>query len=372
MKLFVSFWLLFLTLSLTLSAAEYYSGDVVKVAFSDSVNQDIFAGAATVEVFGFVDGDIYAGCENMTIEGKVADDVLVGCRRLIVNGIIADGIIFFGETLLINGTVHGDVMAFGKEVRISDQAKLNGNLYVACAELRHEGGKIAGFIKGGIGQAYLNGQIGQVVDIEVGDINFGENYAAAEGTYIKTKEDFDPEKLDYVPPDLDITFEEHRMFFQNMFFYWSFLAALVTGIILFTLFKDFSRDYLTFANKNLPLHTGFGFLLLIAVPVAVIILAIFLFTIPVALILLALYLIVVYLSTLFSSLYIGEYLMKLMMKETAPKSLIIYLLLGLMVVILLPQIPFIGVLFTLVFIALGAGSLIMYIWSLRQAKEVRV
>lgn len=372
MKFFLSFLLFFPALSVLLSGAEYYSGNVVKVAFNYTVTQDIFAGAERIEVFGFVDGDIYAGCENITIEGKVADDVLVGCRRLTVNGIIADGIIFFGETLLINGTVHGDVMAFGKEIRISDRAKLKGNLYVGCAELIHEGGPIAGFIKGGIGSAYLNGQIGQKVDITVGKINFGEKYTAGGGTFITTDHEFDPESLDYVPPDLDVAFEEHRMFFQNLFFYWSFLAALVTGIILFTLFKNFSRDYLTFADKNLPLHTGVGFLLLIAVPVAVIILAIFLVTIPVALILLALFLIVVYLSILFSSLYIGEYLLKLMTKETGKKSLIFPLLLGLIIVVLLPQIPFLGVLFTLVFISFGAGSLIMYIWSLRQAKEVQV
>ena len=72
--------------------AEYFGGRTFKVAFGDTLDQDVFAGCQKVEVYGYAAGDIYAGCETVVIEGKVEDDVLIavllhqGGRRLELRG----------------------------------------------------------------------------------------------------------------------------------------------------------------------------------------------------------------------------------------------------------------------------------------------
>ena len=287
MKKLVLFIIFISCFGIDANAAEYLSGETIKVAFVDTVDQDIFGGARNIEIYGFVDGDIYAGCENISIEGKVADDVLVGCRTLTVTGVIGDGLIFFGETVVIDGSVHGDIMAFGKEVRITDRAKLGGNLYVGCGQLRLDGAPVAGFLKGEVGDAYLNGPVGDEVELEVGHINFGQEYAAGGGTLLKLREELDRTKLDFEPADLETVVKPRDRFFQNVFFYWSFFALLVTGLILISLFRNFSTDLISWSRENIPANSGTGFLALVATPVIIVILTVFIVTIPAALILLA-------------------------------------------------------------------------------------
>ena len=160
MKLVKFLLIVFLMFGVNAYSAEYFTGNTMKVAFGDTLDQDIFAGCRQVEVFGYVDGDIYAGCETVNIEGKIQDDVLVGCRNFTLTGIINDGLIVFAENITIDGTVRGDVIAFGKQIRLTDRARLEGNIFIGCGEFTQEGAPIAGFLKGGAGSVYLNGPVG--------------------------------------------------------------------------------------------------------------------------------------------------------------------------------------------------------------------
>ena len=131
-------------------------------------------------------------------------------------------------------------------------------------------------------------------------------------------------------------------------------------------FKDFSRDYVAFAGRDIAKHLGIGFLAFVAAPVAIIILLILVFTIPVALITLAIYLILLYLSFVFTALYVGDYLLGLIRKNESAKPLVWPLLLGVILVLLFPKLPFIGWLFSLVIICFGLGTFVSYIWNLKQ------
>jgi len=352
-------------------AAEYLTGNVVKVQDGDTVFSDIFSGARYVDVHGTVKGDVYAGCEALTVEGEIEDDLLVGCRNLEIRGNVKDGVIGFAQMIIIDGEVEGDVLAFGGSLRLTERAILKGNLLVWTGELRVDGASIAGNITGGSGQIYLNGLVSGKVELNAGKVNFGSNYKANKGTKLTLARELDEDKIDYLPSDLEIIVKPPQRFYQSFLFYWWFIALLILGAIIVALFKNFTRDYLTRSYINPVKALGVGFLVVVVTPIAALILMLLIFTIPIALILLALYLILLCLSIVFAALFAGNYIFKLI-KTNGKISLFWPLLIGLVIVVFVVKIPIVGFLLYLVILSFGSGSLIAYIWDLLRPAESSV
>lgn len=367
MKNIIRVLLILCAATLQLTAAEYRGAETVRVSAGDTLDTDLFAGSRTVDIEGFVNGDVYAGCKRITVRGEVAQDVLAGCETLEIQGKVGDMVIFFGSDLLVDGEIGGDLLAFGGKVRITERGIIKGNLILGAGELLLEGGRVDGYVRGGAGYARLDGTVGQYLEMEAGHVRFGTNYSAPGGTKLTLPKELDREKTGPLPDNLEIKIEKRRLFFQSLAFYWWLIALLITGILLVVLFKNFSRDYLTFAGKDLWKNLGAGFLALVVAPVAILILLLLVVTIPVGLILLALYLIVLYLSLIFTALFVGDYLWKLFQKESSGSSLVLPVVLGVILVVLIPKIPFIGWLVALAVICFGLGSFITYIWNLRRS-----
>jgi hypothetical protein len=366
MKTAIQIMVVVIALLLPAHAAEYKGAEIVTVGQGDTLGMDLFAGCRYTEIYGVVKGDVYAGCERITIDGEVTQDVLAGCEELQIHGKVGDMVIFFGSNLLIDGEIGGDVLAFGGKVRLTERAVINGNLFIGAGYFNMEGGLIGGNIRGGVGRALFNGIVGEDVELETGSVRFGENYRSAGGTRLTLHEELDEEKAGYIPENLETTIKKKHRFFQGVFFYWSLIAMFIVGILIIAFFKDFSRDYVAFSGQSIAKHLGVGFLALVAAPVAIVILLILVFTIPVALITLAIYLILLYFSFVFTALYVGDYLLGLIRKDESPKSLIWPLLLGVILVLLFPKLPFIGWFFALVIMCFGLGTFVSYIWNLKQ------
>lgn len=366
-----------MTLVLFLAAAnlafssDYRSGESIRINKGDTVSTDLFAGGRYVDILGYVAGDVFAGCQIVTVEGEIRDDLITAGQQTIVRGTIGDGVISFGQSIVIDGEVFGDVIAFSGIVRITDRAIIHGNLLVYSGEVFLDGGRVEGRLSGGCGKANLNGTVGLEVELETEKVSFGENYTAGGGTKLTLSREL-PEDTENLPANLDFTVKERRIFFQKGFFYWSFFSMLIVGIILTSLFRNFSRDYLNIAEDNVAKSLGLGIVLLVATPVVVIVLAALFLTIPLALILAAVYLIFLYLSWIFASICVGKYTLELMHKENKANSIIWYLILGLLIVFLITKLPFLGWLVNLGVICFGLGSIILHIWHLRQNGNAKV
>ena len=362
MKYVFSFLIVLLVLTSIGSAAEYRSGQMVYITEKDTLKTDLFAGAETVTISGTLLGDVYAGCKHLDIKGEVKDDVIVGCKDLRISSKVGDQVIGFAQSVVIDAEVGGDVLAFAEEVRITKRGHILGNLHVGTANLIFEGGTVEGKIFGGAGRAYLNGKVMKEVDLDLHSVKFGEDYEASHGTKLKLHEPLN-EDAEFVPDDLELRYFEIEYFFQGLFFYWSIVSMFIVGILLITIFKNFSVDLLTYAKQYVWKNLGFGALFFIVVPIAIVLLAVLVVTIPVSLILLSVYLVVLYLSSLVSGLILGDYLINMLKKNRNNKQLIWSLLLGVILVVLIPQIPAVGWLFCLLFICFGMGSFVLFVYQ---------
>lgn len=368
MKFVFSVSLILMLLSNFVVAAEYRADQTVYITEKDTLNTDLFTGAETVTISGTLNGDIFAGCKYLDIKGEVKDDVIAGCQDLRVSSKVGDQVISFAQSVVIDSEVGGDVLAYAEEVRITNNAHILGNLHVGTSNLLFEGGRIDGKIFGGAGRAFLNGEVKKNVELALGSVEFGKNYNAQNGTKLKLHNPIDDD-AENVPDNLEISYQESKYFFQSWFFYWSLVSMIIVGILLVTLFKNFSADVVAFAKQNLWKNLGFGTVFFIITPVFIVILAILIVTIPVSLISLAIYLIILYLSSVITGIVLGDFVMKKIVKNANSMHLVWSLVLGIFLIALITNIPAIGWLFSLLFICFGMGTLLMFVYQLARTNK---
>jgi hypothetical protein len=342
-------------------AADFRGADAITIYEGDTLHQDLYAGCRYLTINGPVLGDIYAGCERISIEAPVSDDVFAGCQDLIIKGPVGDGVMGFARTILIDAEIMGDLVAFGAELRLTEKAHIHGDIFLGTGEFFLDGGMVDGKIRGGTGDAYLNGKVGKSVELEADWVYFDSLYTAGAGTKLTLSRELDEKKNGFIPDGVEVIIKTPAAFYESIFFYWGLLSFIVVGILLISFCRNFSRDYVVYSRTAVWKKMGLGFLALVMTPVVAVILIILLITLPVGLIISAVYLILLYLAYVFAALIIGDRLIRFVSKnEKYP--LIWPLLLGLLCVVLVDKIPFVGWLCDLVILCFGLGSLIGYIW----------
>lgn len=348
-------------------AAEYRGDERLIINPQDTLFADLFAGSRITDILGYIEGDVYSGCQRINVEGEITEDLFAAAQEINLRGKVGDMLIGAGQSITIDGEVGGDVVAFGGEVRLTPRANIKGNLFIGSGSFMMDGGSVGGWIRGGAGDIYLNGSVADSIILEAGSIEFGNGFRAPAGTKLILSKELDESRLAELPENVAVVVKPKKPFYQSGFLYWSVIAMFVMGLLISLIFKNFIYGLLAAAGENVLKNIGVGFLSLILAPIAVVILAILILTIPAALILLGLFLILLYLSSIFTGLYMGKYIFELLGQTSERPNLILPLIVGLILVVLLSKIPFIGWLIKLTVICFGMGSFITYMWRLRRS-----
>ena len=113
------------------AAADLRQGTDVTVARTETVNDDIYAGAGTISIEGTVNGNVIVGGGTVTVSGNVTRDVIVGGGTINVTGHVGGSIIAAGGTLTLNGPVERDIVVTGGMIDIGSGATIGRDLVVA-------------------------------------------------------------------------------------------------------------------------------------------------------------------------------------------------------------------------------------------------
>jgi len=122
---------LFAWVPLPAAAADLRQGADVTVARTDTVNDDIYAGAGTITIEGMVNGNVIAGGGTITVAGSITRDLIVGGGTINVTGRVGGSIIAAGGNLTINGPVAQDVVVTGGAIDIGSGATIGRDLVLA-------------------------------------------------------------------------------------------------------------------------------------------------------------------------------------------------------------------------------------------------
>jgi cytoskeletal protein CcmA (bactofilin family) len=348
-----SFMLLTLLVSIALTAstayaAEFRGGETVTIPASQTVNDDIYIGTETATIDGTINGDLVVAGGQIRINGTVTGDLIVAGGQITIAGTIGDDVRAAGGQIMVNGKIADDLIVAGGNVEISKDGSVTGLTKAYSGQLTVAGK--TGSIDGGIGKldiastAVIDGEVSYMSDTDATI----HNGASVSG------------KVNRTPiPRKDSSTEAKSK---------TILLSIVMGTLLAFLLSWLFPNKSASVAKMLRTKPGWsllwGFLFLIVVPIAAIILLVTIILSPIGLGLLLLYPIFLGLGNLAAIIGIGSWLEFLGRKKESQHPSILAVLLGSLALVLIALIPNIGPIISFIAFLMGLGALIHYDWNL--------
>jgi VIT1/CCC1 family predicted Fe2+/Mn2+ transporter len=146
-------------------------------------------------------------------------------------------------------------------------------------------------------------------------------------------------------------------------------AAFFTGLLLFGLFPQIGR--IPLSNGRFVLTSGgVGFLAAVAAPVAALLLGITVIGLPIALVTLVLWLLGLYLAKIIVARYVGSAILKT--RDDKLSSAALSLVVGLIVVLVCVDLPYVGGVINFFLVLIGFGALVMTAYQQFGNKKLEV
>lgn len=325
-------------------AAQFKTGDSPNVSASETINDDLYITGGDVSVDGTVNGDVIAAGGMVTVTGTVKGDLIVAGGSLNLRGTVEDDLRAAGGSIRIGGKVNDDLIVGGGDVRIERDSTVGGDTKLG-------GGQVAIAGKTNTVEAAV-GKLTVANTAEInGDLRYwsDEKISVAEGAKISgTTEQKMVERKDEgegkwrkggVGVVLGII--------GTALFAWLFslIVSNKTHAVAETMKAQFGPNLL------------WGFLSLIAIPAAAIILMITVIGLPIGILTMLAFPLIVYLGWLMTVLTVGYWVYRWITKQEKVGSWV-YALVGAVVLVLLGFIPVLGwIVVALVFLASLGGML---------------
>jgi cytoskeletal protein CcmA (bactofilin family) len=162
---------LFATFALTgpVAAGEFRSEQSVTVAEGESIDDDLYVAAGTVNIDGTVNGDATIAGGTVQVSGTVTGSLNIGGGTVDVTGDVTGAVRVSAGTVRIAGSVGRDVVAFGGNVTIASDAEVAGDVAGGVGTLVIDGA-IGGDVVAGGGTIEISGTVDGAVDVSVGNL----------------------------------------------------------------------------------------------------------------------------------------------------------------------------------------------------------
>lgn len=386
MRVSKNLWSLLLVLTVLLlgwttaaAALETRTGDMVSVPAGD-IRGPLFVSGNNLSVDANVDGDVFAAGSSITINGNVTGDVIAAGNTIVINGIVSGDIRTAGNNIDISGPVGGSITGAANSITLRDSSQVTRDvmMFGNSVTLR---GPIQGQVMGSSNQFYLHGPVGG--DVKIWDV---QNLTIGPAAAIKgavTYRSANPAQIDpaaqiaainqLAPP----VRPETRMPDQIPYAVgWTgTIVMVIAGFIIWGIFyllfpQLFPRSdqggYGSFLAK-----LGWGFLTLLVVPLAVVMIFITVVGIPLALLLLFIYILVLSLAKILAA----DYLVRILAERNGwnSKGVVIAAFLAILVILVASaRIPVVGFGISLIIAALALGLIVTGIARRRQPAAVPV
>jgi hypothetical protein len=333
-----------LALALSLSSAsavERRSGKVVTVPSDQTVNDSLLAGGDVVNIDGTVTGNLFALGRRVAVRGIVKGDVVAVAQTLDVDGRVEGNVYVYPASANIRGHVARGVYGSGGYVLLESASQVDGE------------------VVGAWGSAEARGNIGKDLRVYGGSLvlsrparvggNVEAHVSRAKDLFVEPGVVISGQTKTLLPPPQPSRFARPRFYLRQGV---HLAAALLTGLLLYWLFPALFAARLGDASSALR-ALGIGFLVLVATPAAAIVTGITLVGIPLALLALAAWLAALYLAKIILAASVGQAIRRAPPGRTA--SFALDLLIGLAIVFVTINLPYLGGWIHFLVLLLGLG-----------------
>jgi hypothetical protein len=322
------------------------------------VQGDVFAAAERVEITGTINGNLYCGGQSVRIAGKVTGNVHAAAKNLELDAEVGGSSFLAGQTVIL---AEGSELSRGGYFAgqsVQSKGRVGRDLYFA-AEKMELSGSVERSVRGYVETFAMSqgGSVGGHVHVTV---PAADAAAIDEGATVKGETIIDVE-----------TREERRAFFYFGFYLMVLvktLALLVVGLVLVMLFPSLRPPAPASSNEALR-DMGIGLLVLLATPVAALLIALTVVGIAVAIVLGMAYGLLLYVSTLVVANFAAQRLPGPL--QPSNRRAVLYTALILLLIFLVVEIPLLGPGLNFLIRIFGMGCLVVHLRNLYVASHDR-
>jgi cytoskeletal protein CcmA (bactofilin family) len=345
------------------SATQFRSVDNFFFPDTAIIRDDLFIGGGNIKLDGIVEGDVISGSGSLVQNGLILGSLNSVSQDLDVLGEVKGSVRGFAQNITINGTLERNLIALAYKVDIKPAAEIAKDVSVFCGSMIFDG-KLEGDLKGSIGELVISGVVNGDVLVKAdritlmptarigGDFRYESTREAkiqpgaqVSGETLRKETKKDKEKK---PKSI---FTGKPLIPEMLFL----LALMVTGIVLTLLCKKNAYHAKQAVGDSFLKSLAWGFVFIICIPIAVLLLIVTVIGIPVAIIVFFAYGVLIYIAKIPVATFVGEKIIKALGKQSEP-PLIWSMLLGLVILALILNIPYLHwpVYFVVLFTGFGA------------------
>jgi len=343
--------------------------DVVTIAEGETIDDTLLMGGDTLLVKGKVTGDLFAAGQRIEIDGVVEGNVIAFAETVTVRGSVGGVLVSAASSVDVEGAVlGGDFWAAGDNLSIDGASQINRNAVMAGSRL---------VVAGSIGKdlstfsevVELSGSLGEDLEAFGSQIRLldGAKIAGSARLRVESEDSLQQAAGVVIGGDLEFLDLPDRHVASNRyldikFYLWQLariLSAVLVGLVLIWLFPAVRT--LAVGGGMEGVKAGFiGLATLIVIPLAAGLVAFTLVGIPLSVAAMVAWMLLVYLGKIVVGLFVGSSLLDGTDREgSAP----LILLLGITLVIVIANLPWLGGLFGFLFTVLGAGLIVQRLYE---------
>jgi cytoskeletal protein CcmA (bactofilin family) len=340
----------------------------VTVPAGETIDDTLLAMGRTVTIDGDVNGDLLAFGQEVTVRGNVTGNLVTGAQRVTVEGMIGGTILSGARDLTFENARAGrDLYAFANAVEIGDGANVAGNAFGFGETVRLDGrvgddfrgfgntvtvsGAVEGDLDGYAGTITIQ-PTARVGGNVTGHVDSAGDLTVADGATIGGTVD---ERI--------VEREQRRNRYETFGYYFSQIIRLagmfVTGLLLLWLFPVLRTVSLPDALAVLR-SAGIGLAAAVTMPVAALIFCVTIVGIPLGLLTFVIGAIGLYFSKAVVAEIIGRGVLQ---NPERPPHWAMTLLVGLVIVVVAINLPWIGGFVNLVLTLVGFGVIVSLIFA---------
>ncbi len=356
---------LLVALSVPAAAADTRQGQVVTVSAGETVDDDLYAFAATINILGTVCGDVVAFGGNVTVDGTVVGDLIVGAGTATVNGQVGGSVRVGSGTVTIDGRVGEDVVVGSGTLTLGGSSRIGRDL-LAAGGSGTLSGDVARNVRAATGDMTLDGRIGGDTVLDVGTLRLSDR-AMLQGALVYTSERDATTAAGAVvrgsverrtPPRATPIDPTARALGAGIDWLRGFVAFALLGLVMVVVLPGSTRRSADTLVASPLVSLGLGAGVLLGVPLVALLVFIVGLLIGgwwLGLVALALYFVAIAASVPVMALAIGRWLFARMGR--GDRGLVWALLLGLIILLLMTAVPVVGGVVLLLAVLLGLGAL---------------
>lgn len=346
-------------------AADVRTGDSIVIAPRQVLREDLYVIANSVVVDGTLDGDLFAIAGAVRINGRVTGSVFAAAVEVAITGQVDGDVRAAAASVTVAApaggeqrpTIGGDLLAAGASI-VLDSTGSVGRDTVLGGRSVVLAGPIGRHVKGGGSDITINNTVGGEVDLQTVDrLILGSAARIAGDLHYQSRQEAERDSRAQVGGQIERTEGAADAGARIRATLFNILAVTILGAAVLLLSRRGVESAGAAIVRQPVLCLGWGFGLLVGIPLAALLLLVTVVGAPLALIVIALYALVLYTSQAIVGLAVGRLLLSQLRPVEGYRWSVLCILVGVLVLSALRSVPFLDGLVTLLMLIVGLGAI---------------